>query len=243
MKFDVNQLFAYSPMLILIGMGCVVLLAETFARGRSRAGLAWLGVAGCVAALAAVVAEWGDAAARGHAFPGHADRRSDGAVPRRRVHRRRAADAAVAPRLPARARVRVRRVLRAGAVRHRRHGDGRPRDAPGVAADRHRDHVAGRLRADRLLAEEPAQLRGGDEVLPHGGVRHRLPGLRHRAGLRDHGRRAVVRRHRRTRSAAPAARRSSTWANTSSWWRWRSRWRRCPSTCGRPTRTKARRRR
>ena len=62
MKFDVNQLFAYSPMLVLVAMGCVVLLAETFARGRSRAGLAWLGVAGCVAALVAVVAEWGDAA-------------------------------------------------------------------------------------------------------------------------------------------------------------------------------------
>jgi len=30
---------------ILIGMGCVVLLAETFVRGQSRAGLAWLGVA------------------------------------------------------------------------------------------------------------------------------------------------------------------------------------------------------
>ena len=38
-------------MLILIGMGCVVLLAETFVRGPSRAGLAWLGIAGCVAGL------------------------------------------------------------------------------------------------------------------------------------------------------------------------------------------------
>jgi NADH-quinone oxidoreductase subunit N len=49
-------------MLILIGMGCVVLLGETFIRGTSRTGLAWIGVASCVAALAAIVAEWPDAA-------------------------------------------------------------------------------------------------------------------------------------------------------------------------------------
>ena len=39
MTFDATQLFAYTPMLILIGMGCVILLAETFVRGPSRAGL------------------------------------------------------------------------------------------------------------------------------------------------------------------------------------------------------------
>ncbi len=39
-------------MLILIVMGCVMLLAETFVHGTKRAGIAWLGVAGCVAALA-----------------------------------------------------------------------------------------------------------------------------------------------------------------------------------------------
>ena len=54
--------FAYTPLLILVGMGCVILLAETFVRGPSRAGLAWLGVAACVAALAAVVMQWPDAA-------------------------------------------------------------------------------------------------------------------------------------------------------------------------------------
>jgi NADH-quinone oxidoreductase subunit N len=69
-KFDVNQLFAYAPMLILIGMGCIVLLAETFAQGRSRAGLAWIGIAGCIAALIAVVAEWGDAATAQTHFQG-----------------------------------------------------------------------------------------------------------------------------------------------------------------------------
>jgi NADH-quinone oxidoreductase subunit N len=48
-------------MLILIGMGCVMLLAETFVHGTKRGGIAWLGIAGCVAALGAVVAQWGDA--------------------------------------------------------------------------------------------------------------------------------------------------------------------------------------
>ena len=38
-------------------------------------------------------------------------------------------------------------------------------------------------------------------------------------------------------------RRCSSWASTSSWSRWRSRSPRCRSTCGRPTRTRARRRR
>ena len=38
MNFDSSQIFAFTPMLILIGMGCVVLLAETFVRGQSRAG-------------------------------------------------------------------------------------------------------------------------------------------------------------------------------------------------------------
>jgi NADH-quinone oxidoreductase subunit N len=61
-SFDAAQLFAYTPLLILIGMGCLVLLAETFIRGTARAGLAWLGVAGCVAALVALVLQWPDAA-------------------------------------------------------------------------------------------------------------------------------------------------------------------------------------
>jgi NADH-quinone oxidoreductase subunit N len=60
--FDSTQLFAFSPLLILISMGCLVLLAETFTHGSARAGLAWLSVAGCVAALVAVVLQWPDAA-------------------------------------------------------------------------------------------------------------------------------------------------------------------------------------
>jgi NADH-quinone oxidoreductase subunit N len=61
-NFDSSQLFAYTPMLILIGMGCLVLLAETFIKGAARAGLAWLSVAGCVAALGALVLQWPDVA-------------------------------------------------------------------------------------------------------------------------------------------------------------------------------------
>jgi NADH-quinone oxidoreductase subunit N len=60
--FDVNQALAYAPMLLLIVMGCVMLLAETFIKGTSRAGLAWLGVASCLASLALIVAQWPEAA-------------------------------------------------------------------------------------------------------------------------------------------------------------------------------------
>jgi NADH-quinone oxidoreductase subunit N len=63
MIFDSNQMFAYLPLLILVGMGCVLLLAETFVSGESRKGLAWLGVGGCVASFAALVMQWSDVAA------------------------------------------------------------------------------------------------------------------------------------------------------------------------------------
>src|SRR5580704_3517823 len=62
MSFDASQLLAYTPLLILIGMGCLILLAETFAHGHARTGLAWLGIAGCVGALVAIVAGWEGAA-------------------------------------------------------------------------------------------------------------------------------------------------------------------------------------
>src|SRR3569833_3206206 len=60
MTCDSSQLFAYLPMLILIGMGCVLLLAETFATADTRKGLAWLGIGGCVAAFGALIMQWGD---------------------------------------------------------------------------------------------------------------------------------------------------------------------------------------
>jgi len=62
MIFDSSQILAYLPMFILVGMGCLMLIAETFATGKSRAGLAWLGVGGCIASLGALVAQWPDAA-------------------------------------------------------------------------------------------------------------------------------------------------------------------------------------
>ena len=62
MTFNGADILAYLPMLILIGMGCVIILAETFMYGKSRSGLAWLGAAGCVAAMGALVAQWPDAA-------------------------------------------------------------------------------------------------------------------------------------------------------------------------------------
>src|SRR5262245_39209817 len=49
-------------MFLLVVMGCVILLAETFVRGPSRAGLAWLGVASCVVAIVLIVGQWSDAA-------------------------------------------------------------------------------------------------------------------------------------------------------------------------------------
>ena len=54
--FDASQLLAYAPLLILIGDGLPSCCSpRPSCAGQSRAGLAWLGVAGCVAALVAVV--------------------------------------------------------------------------------------------------------------------------------------------------------------------------------------------
>jgi NADH-quinone oxidoreductase subunit N len=68
--FDSSQILAYAPMLLLIAMGCVILIAETFAQRSSRVGLAWLGVAGCVAAIVLLVAQWPDAATPVRHFDG-----------------------------------------------------------------------------------------------------------------------------------------------------------------------------
>jgi NADH-quinone oxidoreductase subunit N len=71
MTFDSSQILAYLPMLILIGMGCLILLAETFAtEGSLRGGLAWLGVAGCLAAGGALALQWGDSAQPASHFQG-----------------------------------------------------------------------------------------------------------------------------------------------------------------------------
>jgi NADH-quinone oxidoreductase subunit N len=60
-SFDSSQILAYSPMLLLVALGCVILIAETFAKESNRSGLAWLGVAGCVGALGLLVGQWPDA--------------------------------------------------------------------------------------------------------------------------------------------------------------------------------------
>ncbi len=62
MSFDLSQLSAIVPLIIVTGMGCLILLAETFARNRARTGLASLALGGCVFAFVAVAAQW-DAAA------------------------------------------------------------------------------------------------------------------------------------------------------------------------------------
>jgi NADH-quinone oxidoreductase subunit N len=62
MTFDLNQALALSPMLVLIAMGCLVLLLETFSHSESRAGLMWLSAAGCLAAGLALVAQWDSSA-------------------------------------------------------------------------------------------------------------------------------------------------------------------------------------
>jgi len=62
MTFDAAQFVQIAGLLILIGMGCLVLIAETFVKGQSRQGLMWLSVGGCVAALLAIASQWADAA-------------------------------------------------------------------------------------------------------------------------------------------------------------------------------------
>jgi len=64
MTFDISQLGALAPMLVLIVMGCVVILAETFAKSESREGLLWLSAAGCVVALLTLAGQWEGAATR-----------------------------------------------------------------------------------------------------------------------------------------------------------------------------------
>jgi NADH-quinone oxidoreductase subunit N len=57
-SFDFTQIVPLFPMLVLIGMGCLVLLAETFSTSNSRNGLMWLSAAGCVAAGITLATQW-----------------------------------------------------------------------------------------------------------------------------------------------------------------------------------------
>lgn len=60
MNFDAAHLVELVPLLILSGMACLIFIAETFAKGRARGGLMWLGVAGCLATLIALGVQWTD---------------------------------------------------------------------------------------------------------------------------------------------------------------------------------------
>jgi NADH-quinone oxidoreductase subunit N len=68
MTFDLSQLGAVVPLLIVSGMACLLLVAETMVRGQSREGLMWLGVASCAATLLALVFQWNDAATPRNVF-------------------------------------------------------------------------------------------------------------------------------------------------------------------------------
>ncbi len=61
MTFDLAEIQMIAPLLVLCGMGCLVLLAETFAAGRSRQGLMGLAVAGCAVTLVTLAFQWADA--------------------------------------------------------------------------------------------------------------------------------------------------------------------------------------
>ena len=135
------------------------------------------------------------------------------------------------------------RVSAAGGAGHARHDADDLGQRPDGALCRPRAAVAGALRRRRLPARQPALDRGRREVLRpglgrvgHAAVR-RLADLRL---LRRHGLRADLARPARGQGRARSAP-SSAWC---SWWRGSpSRSRRCRSTCGRPTSTRARRRR
>ena len=243
MTFDTSQLFAYTPMLILIGMGCVILLAETFVRGQSRAGLAWLGVAGCVAALVAVVMQWPEAAEAKSHFDSMlvVDRMAlylDGAF----------IVAALLTLLFAPPYLREQGfefgefyalVLFATA---------------GMVMVAHATHMVSLLIGIETMSLAAYVLTGcwrKSLRSSEGAMKYFLMGA-FATGFLVYGIAMVYGTtggemsyagHRRQGEHARSRRRCSSWASTSSSSRWRSRSRRCRSTCGRPTRTRARPRR
>jgi len=71
MSFDTAQLAALVPLIILTAMGCLLLILETLAKGDSRSGLMWLGVAGCVGTIFALLAQWEGASTPQTVLQGH----------------------------------------------------------------------------------------------------------------------------------------------------------------------------
>ncbi len=140
--------------------------------------------------------------------------------------------------------VRPGRILRARAVRDRRHDDDGRRDGPDRHLPRSRGHVDRRLRAGRCLATGRSLERGRAQVLPARRLRHRLPALRHRAALRrDRRARGSMRSPLISRATASRRGRCCSSASGFSSSASASRWRPCRSTSGRRTSTRARRRR
>ena len=85
------------------------------------------------------------------------------------------------------------RVLPADSAGDGRHDVPGGRRGPDRAVPRARSDVGRGLRPGRLQPGQRALGRGGAQVLPHRGVRLRVPALRHRAGLRCHRARPTCR--------------------------------------------------
>ena len=136
----------------------------------------------------------------------------------------------------------ARRVLLPDSVRHARHDDHGGRHRSHHDLHRPRDDGGVVLHPGGVHQAESAVERSGGEILSARRVLARHPAVRHVADVRAVGDDEPARdgggvRRSGARSAAGARR--SSW----SWPAWVSRSRRCRSTCGRPTCTKARRRR
>ena len=244
MSFDPSDLGWLVPYLILAITGMLLVLAEAFYKGKDhtapgrphRRGLARLGGVGD-RVVPAARRRGVSPRVRRHARRRSHELRADRAV---WLHHRRNRDDLA--RAPTRARLEDRRVLRRDAAVDVGHGHARAGVEPRHRVPRHRDDVDRRLRDDRDAAPLAARQRGGDEVLPRRRVRDRVPDVRHGAALRrDRHARARRRCLRRSRARRTSASRSPARSCSSS--RSASRSRRCRSTCGRPTRTTARRRR
>ena len=133
--------------------------------------------------------------------------------------------------------------LLAGPVRHRRHDADGAGHRPAADLPGPRDDVDRRLRADRAAPRPGQRHRGGVQVLPARRLRQLVLPLRHRLHLRrdrDHppraGRRGDCRPVDVGQPAAAAGRRPCSSSASP------SRSRRCPSTCGHRTPTRAPRR-
>ena len=178
------------------------------------------------------------------ALPGHAGRRSHGAVPRRRLHRRRRClTLLLAPPYLREHGFEFGEFYALVLFAHRRHDDGR----------RTPTHLVSLLIGIETMSLAVYVLTGcwrRSLRSSEGAMKYFLMGA-FATGFLVYGMALVYGTTggelptpaSRPRSPQAATRRCSSWATTSSWSRWPSRSRRCRSTCGRPTPTRARPRR